>query len=1319
MFPALLGEGRRKWLWRSLAVAAAIIALAMGAVLWVLTTPSGARLVLGKVQDMMGGGMKLDGVEGQLGGTLRIGTIEISQPDLYVLVEGFEMETSPLEPLRGRLHIHRVAAKAVEVRTASSGAAARIPLTVQPPYALQIDDARVGELRFGTLNPAARAEKDIAKRRELMKASRDADLVARNIFLRGEGSKREWKIAEARAETTYGIASVAGTLATTSPFALDAAIEASGSVGERRYRARAKLKGTLKSIAADVEGELSGQRATARAVLEPFAPVPVRSLDAQARGVDLSQFTTGPHTKLSFDVKLAADSKAYAGPVRIENAAPGTWDRQLLPFNSASAHVTVTQERVDVANLSIALLGGGTAAGRATLQQSGVQADLRVADVDLAALHRELQKTRVTGRVAVSGDRSAQRFEVALKDPRFDIEARAGLASERLDIDTIRVRTGGGAVVAKGGMALAGRKDFRFEGRAEHFDPAAFVKLPAGDLNFTFVAAGTMAGGIAGEARIDIAPSRYAGQPASGRIVIAGDQSRIANADIQVALGEARVTAKGSFGRAADAMDVTLRAPDLAVLAKPLGLRLAGRVDADARLTGTFQSPAGRVNLTGANLALPSDIYVREVRLRADAGSEPESPIDASLQAKGIAIGRQAPPTPLAEMLDATLKGTRLAHRLDLSAQLSRDSNVRIAVQGGLDSRSKAMAWNGRVETLALTGRGAFALAGAAPLTLSASRIELGDAMLRGEWGEARLAVTRWTPRTLDLKGSSPGIQVQNLARSLRLGNMPRSTLVIAGNWDIHAAESVEGSFDVRRVSGDLRVGEPPLPLGLRDLVVKVEAVRGRAKALVNITGERIGHIQGEGSGLVVRGATGWEFAKDSPVEGRLVAEIPDLASIAPWLGPDAKAGGRLNANIVVSGTGGEPRFAGEARVQDLVLREPQTGFEIEQGQVALRMDGKSVVIEQFTAAAPWHPSDGARARFAGLSLPGSGTITAEGSIDMSARKGAVRITAHQVPFTQLPTRFVAMSGEARLEADATGLLASGDFKADAGWIGALDTPLPSVSEDVVVVRKSQPAAPQDLKARKEPIRIDLKLALGEHLYFQGRDLDTRLTGEMRVSGDPAGGLRATGAIRAVGGTYEGYGQKLAIERGVLQFAGSLENPRLNILALRRGLPVEPGVEVLGTATRPRVRLVSTPDVPEPEKLSWLVLGRGPSDLGPGDASVLVSAAASMLGKGTPGSNIGQKLGFDEVRIGRADTNSVLGVLPQSTVAGRTGTASAAEVVSVGKRLGKNLNLTYEQGLADAEGALRITWQISQNFQILARAGFLPGLDAVYRWTFP
>ena len=322
---------------------------------------------------------------------------------------------------------------------------------------------------------------------------------------------------------------------------------------------------------------------------------------------------------------------------------------------------------------------------------------------------------------------------------------------------------------------------------------------------------------------------------------------------------------------------------------------------------------------------------------------------------------------------------------------------------------------------------------------------------------------------------------------------------------------------------------------------------------------------------------------------------------------------------------------------------------------------------------------------------------------------------ARSVTSNTAPSRFVALSGEARLESTKQGIVAAGDLAADAGWIGALETPPPSVSEDVVVVRAAHPA-PATPPASGKRIIVDAHFDLGKNLHFEGRGLDTRLAGDLRVTGEPAA-LRATGTVRTVGGTYDGYGQKLAIERGVLHFAGPIDNPQLNVRAIRTGLPVEAGVEVTGSVSHLRVRLVSTPDVPEPEKLSWLVLGRGPSDIGPGDASVLVSAAASMFGK-NPGQDFGPKLGFDEVKIGRSGANSVLGVLPQSTVAGRTGTASAAEVVTVGKKLTRDVHLTYEQGLSDAEGTLKVAWQITRRFQLLARAGYLPGLDAVYRWTF-
>jgi translocation and assembly module TamB len=246
---------------------------------------------------------------------------------------------------------------------------------------------------------------------------------------------------------------------------------------------------------------------------------------------------------------------------------------------------------------------------------------------------------------------------------------------------------------------------------------------------------------------------------------------------------------------------------------------------------------------------------------------------------------------------------------------------------------------------------------------------------------------------------------------------------------------------------------------------------------------------------------------------------------------------------------------------------------------------------------------------------------------------------------------------------------------------------------------------------------MDVRFSLGDHVWYRGRGLETRLGGDLRIVGEPGTGLRATGAIRTVNGTYDAYGRKLSIEHGTLTFFGSLENPALDVRALRKGLPVEAGVEVIGNVSRPRVRLISQPDVPDAEKISWLVLGRAPGDASQGESAMLAGAAASLLGR-SGGDDLTKRLGFEEVRVGRADTVSALGVLPQSTVAGKTGTAAAGDVVSIGRRITKDVYVVYEHGLADAEGALRVTWQITHAFQMLVRAGYLPGVDAVYRWTF-
>src|SRR5262249_54774182 len=157
-----------------------------------------------------------------------------------------------------------------------------------------------------------------------------------------------------------------------------------------------RLSGTLKALRAEAQGEIAGMKASARATLEPFAATPLKSFALSAPDVDLAAIdATLPRTHLALEADLVPSGEhRYAGPVRVTNANAGPWDKQQLPFSSASARIAASAERVDLADLAVALAGGGTASGHASLQEGVAEARLELAAVDLSALHGKLQPTK-------------------------------------------------------------------------------------------------------------------------------------------------------------------------------------------------------------------------------------------------------------------------------------------------------------------------------------------------------------------------------------------------------------------------------------------------------------------------------------------------------------------------------------------------------------------------------------------------------------------------------------------------------------------------------------------------------------------------------------------------------------------------------------------------------------------------------------------------------------------------------------------------------------------------------------------------------------
>jgi translocation and assembly module TamB len=168
-------------------------------------------------------------------------------------------------------------------------------------------------------------------------------------------------------------------------------------------------------------------------------------------------------------------------------------------------------------------------------------------------------------------------------------------------------------------------------------------------------------------------------------------------------------------------------------------------------------------------------------------------------------------------------------------------------------------------------------------------------------------------------------------------------------------------------------------------------------------------------------------------------------------------------------------------------------------------------------------------------------------------------------------------------------------------------------------------------------------------------------------------------------------------------------------------LPVEAGVEVVGTVAKPEVHLISEPNVPDPDKLSWMVLGRPSDQMAGSEATLLMSAAGAIFG-GDNGSNIpssiAHSLGLEDLTFGTTST-SPESQLPTQTVAGTiTSTAPVDQAFSIGKRIAPDIVFSIERSLTDASNGLKLTWQLTRRFSIIGRAGSDTAIDGQYTFTF-
>lgn len=1140
-------------------------------------------------------------------------------------------------------------------------------------------------------------------------------------------------------------------------------IQDDGKAG-RPWDAKLDLDGKLVAIDTRLRLQAEHQSVQAQAKVQPFAPWPLASLQAQVERLDLQAlYSEAPRTSLTGQAELK--SSGWRQPAQLQlklaNALSGRWDSKQLPIRQLQMSLQAQPdhpEQLQLQSLDLELGNGQTAAGRISAQGSHAgdgswQIETRLRELRSAELDKRLAALRWSGTVQAQGrgldapiKLQAQldgRFESGNKTP-LQLRLTGEGNRQQVRLSELMLQAGTSQMQAQADITLSEAWRVKGNAKLQAFDPRLLWAGEAGsawqraehgltaEALIDLQAAPGKQRWPLGSAKVQLLPSRLQGQPLQGQADYQASAGTAARLQAHLSSGENKL----QLDAQPTVAQLDIQAPRLAAFAPLLSLwrpeaKLSGSLqgklklplDAELQPTAVNGELQGKDLLWAGSKNAADEWRVAKLSLLGEAGNSLSAPlrlqvlVEGAGQGTGNKLGRG--------LLDITGSWARHQARLELDSQLALTpamqsllgesgalaAQLRASMQAGFDAvplpgREQPLRWQGSFSELVL--RPARSEQPAWITSQGALGFDLGfDRGLAGGPSTVNLQ-----PGRIEAGGASLSWR-QSQWQTARQRSEPSQLQV-----EIHLEPLAVAPFLKRWQpefgwGGDLVVGGQIKLKATPRVEIDIELLRERGD--LSVTDERGPQQLGLTALRVALEARDGRWQLNQAFGGSSVGLLGASVTVqtdplALWPGPKSSLEGVVQATVANVGLWGRwvpPGWRiGGALTAGMsmsgTLEAPQYTGQAEGQKLSLRnpLLGVDVRDAEFLLKLV-----GERAELTHFRARGpEGSMSASGNATLGEKPQAqLQIKAEGLTLLNRVDRRAQITGEAKLALAEQSLELDGRIKVDSALFDFSRGDAPSLDDDVQVIRPQAASAPASAPAPAKPrkVRVDLALDAGDKLQIRGRGFESRLAGELKLAQRDAN-IRVTGTLNAIGGTYAAYGQKLEIDKGELIFVGPYDNPRLDVLALRPNTDVQVGVAVTGTALSPRIKLYSDPEMSDTDKLSWLLLGRAPEGLGRADTAVLQRAALALLsGEGeSPSGRLMKNLGLDELSLAQNDEDA------------------RGTVVRLGKQLSRRWYVGYERGLNATTGSWQLVYRIAQRFTLRAQSGDENAVDLIWLWRW-
>ncbi|WP_457967763.1 translocation/assembly module TamB [Pseudomonas sp. R4-84] len=898
--------------------------------------------------------------------------------------------------------------------------------------------------------------------------------------------------------------------------------------------------------------------------------------------------------------------------------------------------------------------------------REGLSAEAEVAWLDFPwhRLYPLIEEPQVTlrsfnGEVSYTDGQYLGNFQAALDGPAGAFSLDSPFSGDLTQIHLPQLKVAAGEGKAEGHLSLQFADGIAWDTALQlsAINPAYWLGELPGTLAGPLRSKGAMKNDrLELDADLDL-KGKLRGQPAlfQAKANGAGEQWNLGALDIR--LGDNRINGTASLQQKLSGQ-IDIKLSRLAQLWPQLRGQVSGRVD----LAGTLKAPQGKLGVQGTQLAF-QDNRLQSLNLDATLDSAQRGKVD--LKASGIRAGETS-----LGVLTVSGQGDIKQQRLNLDLQ-GPQLETNLALDGSLDQGN----WRGRLakgdvqvggQTWRLQASAKLERLANGTLNFGAHCWRSGPASLCGEdqrlMPEPKLryhlkqfpieSLAQWMPKDFGWQG--------RLNADLQL-DLP--------------ASGPSGRVLVDASGGTLRIRDKEqgkgqwLDFPYQTLTLNSRLTPTRIDTDVNFVGERLGELTLQ--------ARINPLPASKPLSGTFRLSGLDLSVARPFVPMVETLTGRLNGSGTLSGGLLAPQVNGNLVLSDGEVSGPELPVSLEALQMRAMIAGETVRLD-----GDWKSGKSGQGRLTG-NIGWGEALT----LDLALKGSQLPVTVE--PYAVLdvaPDLNITMQGE-RLSIAGKVLVPKGEIT-----IRELPPSTVKVSDDTVIVghQTEQGEVPMAMA-------MDIDVIVGqEKLAFSGFGLTANVQGQVHIGDN----MDTRGELWLNDGKYRAYGQRLTVRRARLLFAGPIDQPYLDIEAIRQTDDVIAGIRLSGSAEQPATQIFSEPAMSQEQALSYLVLGRPLSTTGE-DNNMLAQAALGLGLMGSSGvtTSLANNLGIEDFQL---DTQ---------------GSGNDTSVVASGN-LSEKLSLRYGVGVFEPANTIALRYKLSKKVYLEAASGVASSLDIFYKRDF-